>query len=92
MIPLSWRVNSNTVPNDDSTALGTYQLSTALKLCFHAPHFSGLCSVLFHVPRGTYNLCSNWSWSNYYYIIIIVIIIYRVTFSVFSPRLVLQLE
>jgi len=53
MIPLSWRVNSNTVPNDDSTALGTYQLSTALKLCFHAPHFSCLCSVFFHV-HGTY--------------------------------------
>ena len=29
-------------------------ISTALKLCSHAPHFSCLCSVFFHVHRGTY--------------------------------------
>ena len=29
-------------------------VSTALKLCFHAPHFSCLCSVFFNVHRGTY--------------------------------------
>jgi hypothetical protein len=28
-------------------------VSTAWKLCFHVPHVSCLCSILFHVLRGT---------------------------------------
>ena len=57
----------------------TTRINRALKLSFHAPHFSCLCSVFFHVHRGTYAPIGVDQ-------VIIIIIIYCVAHMAYIPR------